>query len=109
MGGGKKKQSLKQMTKPKKPKEKKQKNKPVSPITTKKPLGLTMPDINDKKVIDQIKGLKIFTPSVIASRYNIRLSLANSFLKELEKRKMIEYISGGKNLKIYKRTQKITQ
>jgi len=39
---------------------------------------------------------------VVASRFNIRLSLAKTFLKELEKRKMIEYVSGGKNLKIYK-------
>jgi len=28
--------------------------------------------------------------------------LAKDFLKELEKRKMIEYVSGGKNLKIYR-------
>jgi ribosomal protein S25 len=39
---------------------------------------------------------------VVASRFNIRLSLAKTFLKELEKRKMVEYVSGGKNLKIYK-------
>jgi hypothetical protein len=28
--------------------------------------------------------------------------LAKTFLKELERRKMAEYVSGGKNLKIYK-------
>jgi small subunit ribosomal protein S25e len=106
MGGGKKKQSIKQMTKPKKTKEKKQKTKPSLLSATKKPLGLTLPNINDKKIIGELKGLKVFTPSVIASRFNIRLSLANSFLKELEKRKIIEYVSGGKNLKIYKRVQK---
>ena len=46
--------------------------------------------------------MKVLTPSAVASRLNIRLSLANAFLRELEKRKMIEYVSGGKNLKIYK-------
>jgi ribosomal protein S25 len=61
-----------------------------------------MPDINSKKVMGELKGLRVLTPSVVASRLNIRLSLAKAFLKELEKRKIIEYVSGGKNLKIYK-------
>jgi len=103
MGGGKKKQSLKQMTKPKEPKEPKQREKKADEATAaRKTLGLTMPDADNKKVLDELKGLKVLTPSVVASRYNIRLSLANAFLKELEKRKMVEYVSGGKNLKIYK-------
>ncbi len=100
MGGGKKKQSIKQMTKPKAPKDQK---KSGGPPATKKSIGLTMPDINDKKVLDDLKGLRVLTPSVVASRFDIRLSLAKTFLKELEKRKMVEYVSGGKNLKIYKR------
>jgi small subunit ribosomal protein S25e len=103
MGGGKKKQSLKQMTKPKAPKEPKHKDrKSDAPPAAKKSLGLTMPDLNSKKVMGELKGLKVLTPSVVASRFNIRLSLAKTFLKELEKRKMVEYVSGGKNLKIYK-------
>jgi small subunit ribosomal protein S25e len=105
MGGGKKKQSLKQMTKTKTQKEDRQKEKEkaqaVAPAA-KKNIGLTMPDVDDKKVLGELKGLKVLTPSVVASRYNIRLSLAKAFLKELEKRKMVEYVSGGKNLKIYK-------
>ena len=103
MGGGKKKQSIKQMTKPKAPKQQKQKDKAGAPPDAKKSIGLIMPDLNNKKVLDDLKGLKVLTPSVVASRFNIRLSLAKTFLKELEKRKMVEYVSGGKNLKIYKR------
>jgi small subunit ribosomal protein S25e len=103
MGGGKKKQSLKQMTKPKKTKESKRKEQKSAPSKdVKKPLGLTMPDVNNQKVLGTLKGMKVLTPSVVASRFNIRLSLAKIFLAELEKRKMIEYVSGGKNLKIYK-------
>ena len=106
MGGGKKKQSLKQMTKPKTPKEEKRKDRKAGgPPPTKKSIGLTMPDLNNKKVLGELKGMKVLTPSVVASRFNIRLSLANSFLKELERRKMVEYVSGGKNLKIYKRLE----
>jgi len=102
LGGGKKNKSLKQMTKTKAPKEPKEKEKTDAQPQAKKSLGLTMPDINNKKVMGDLKGLKVLTPSVVASRLNIRLSLAKDFLNELEKRKMVEYVSGGKNLKIYK-------
>ena len=100
MGGGKKNKSLKKMTKTKAPKEPKEKT--DAPLAAKKSLGLTMPDIDSKKVMGELKGLKVLTPSVVASRLNIRLSLAKDFIEELEKRKMVEYVSGGKNLKIYK-------
>jgi len=103
MGGGKKKQSLKQMTKPKTTKEEKPKeHKASAPPPAKKSLGLTMPNIDSKKVLGELKGMKVLTPSGVAARFNIRLSLAKTFLKELERRKMAEYVSGGKNLKIYK-------
>ncbi len=102
MGGGKKNKSLTQMTKTKAPKELKNKEKPDAQPQAKKSLGLIMPDINNKKVMGELKGLKVLTPSVVASRLNIRLSMARDFLNELEKRKMVEYVSGGKNLKIYK-------
>jgi small subunit ribosomal protein S25e len=102
MGGGKKNKSLSQMAKTKAPKEPKHKEKTDAQPQAKKSLGLTMPDINNKKVMDELKGLKVLTPFVVASRLNIRLSLAKDFLNELEKRKMVEYVSGGKNLKIYK-------
>jgi ribosomal protein S25 len=104
MGGGKKKQSLKQMTKQKQPKQPKKKETEGIQSATKKNLGITMPEIKNKKIAGELKGLKVLTASVVASRLNVRLSIAKAFLKELEKRKMIEYISGGKNLKIYKVT-----
>ena len=101
MGGGKKNKSLTQMTKTKEPREPKQKDKPEA-ASQKKNLGIVIPDVNNKKVLAEIKGMKVLTPSVVAAKYNIRLSLAKTFLKELEKRKIVEYLSGGKNLKIYK-------
>ena len=105
MGGGKKNKSLTQMTK--EPKEKKRPKKEeaasAAVTTTKKQnLGLTVPDVNDKKVLAELKGLKVLTPSVVASRLSIKLSLATAFLREMEKRKLVEYVSGGKNVKIYK-------
>jgi small subunit ribosomal protein S25e len=100
MGGGKKKQNLSQMSK--EPKEPTQKEKSSEAPAAKKNLGIVMPDINNKKVLAELKGLKVLTPSVVAAKYEIRLSIAKAFIKELEKRKMAQYVSGGKNLKIYK-------
>ena len=102
MGGGKKKTSLTKMEKAATTKEPKKKEETDAQPTTKKTLGLAIPDLNNKKVLDELKGMKALTPYTVASRFNIRLSLAKTFLKELEKRKMAEYVSGGKNLKIYK-------
>ena len=90
------------MTKRKEPKQSKKKEKESIQPVTKKTVDIIIPDINNQKVIGELKGLKVLTPYVVASRFNIRLSLAKTFLKEMEKRKMIEYVSGGKNLKIYK-------
>ena len=102
MGGGKKNKSLSQMTKEKKPWEKKSEKKDSIPTGKKINIGLTVPDVNNKKVLGELKGLKVLTPSVVASRLNVKLSIANAFLKEMEKRKLVELVSGGKNLKIYK-------
>ena len=103
MGGGKKKQSFKQMTKPKTSKEQKRKEpKASAPPADKRTIGLTLPDIGSKKVLGELNGMKVLTPSSVAARFNMRLSLAKALLKELERRKMVEYVSGGKNLKIYK-------
>jgi small subunit ribosomal protein S25e len=102
MGGGKKNKSLSQMTKEKKPRENKKEKAAAAPTTKKINLGLTVPDVNNKKVLGELKGLKVLTPSVVASRLNVKLSIANAFLKEMEKRKLVEFVSGGKNIKIYK-------
>jgi len=104
LGGGKKKQSLSQMTKPKKTKEQKRKEKAEAPAQEKKTLGLTIPDLENKKILAELKGMKVLTPSSVATRFNIRVSTAKTLIKELEKRKIVEYVSGGKNLKIYKVT-----
>ncbi|MBY8999226.1 MAG: hypothetical protein KGD60_16080, partial [Candidatus Thorarchaeota archaeon] len=79
MGGGKKKQSLKQITKTKAPKDLKHKErKSGAPPAAKKSLGLILPDLNSEKVMGELKGLRVLTPFVVASRFNIRLSLAKT-------------------------------
>jgi small subunit ribosomal protein S25e len=102
MGGGKKNKSLSQMTKEKAPRQPKKEKAGAPAPSKKKNLDIVMPDVNNKNVVKELKGLKVLTPSVVAARYNVRLSVASTFLKELEKRKLVEFVSGGKNLKIYK-------
>jgi ribosomal protein S25 len=103
MGGGKKRLTIKQMAKTESRKDQERKErKSGRPTTEKKSLGITMPDLKNKKVVGQLQAMKAITPFTIASRFDIRLSVARNFLRELERRRIIEYVSGSKNIKIYK-------
>jgi ribosomal protein S25 len=103
MGGGKKRLTLKQMARTQSRKDQQRKERKSGRSTTeKKSLGLTLPDLKSKKVIGELKTMKALTPYTVASRFDLRLSVAKNFLKELERRRIIEYVSGSKNLKIYK-------
>jgi len=101
--GGKKKLGLKQMERmQERQREKKGESKKSGESKEKKSIGIFPPDPTNKKVIDELKKMKILTPYGVASHLDLRLSAAKHFLKELERRGTIEYISGSKNLKIYK-------
>ncbi len=102
--GGKKKLTLKQMQRMQaRQREKKEsKSKESAGSAAKKSLGIFPPDPKSKKVIDELKKMKVLTPYGVASRLDLRLSVAKHFLRELERRGAIEYVSGSKNLKIYK-------
>jgi len=106
--GGKKKLSLKQMerTQARKDEEKERKGgkerKSGGPTIEKKSLGITLPDLKSEKVIGELKKMKVLTPYSVGSRFDLRLSVARDFLEELERRRIVEYVSGSKNLKVYK-------
>jgi len=68
----------------------------------KKVAGIVPPDPRSEKTISEIKKLKVLTPYTVASRFGLRMSLARDLLEELEQRGVIQYISGSKNIKIYK-------
>ena len=103
MGGGKKRLTLKQMARAQTRKDQQRKERKSGRTPTeKKSLGMTLPDINSKKVMGELKTMKALTPYTVASRFDLRLSVAKNFLEELERRRIIEYVSGSKNLKIYK-------
>jgi small subunit ribosomal protein S25e len=99
--GGKKKRSLKQMVKTQKKTGKKEKRAAAAPSEKKSIPGITPPNLNDK-VVGELKKMKVITPYSVASRFGLRLSIARTFLKELERKGMIEFVSKSRNLQIYK-------
>lgn len=100
--GGKKKRSMKQMTKqPKKKPSKKPRATP--PPTEKKSIpGITTPNPKSDKVKDSIKKMKVITPYAVATKFNVRISIARTLLEDLERQGTIEFVSKSRNLKIYK-------
>jgi small subunit ribosomal protein S25e len=103
--GGKKKPSMKQMEKTtdkKDEKEKKGGKSEKGPMPERRAPGINAPDPKNEKIIGEIKKMKALTPYAVATRFNIRLSVAKDFLDELAQRGVIQYVSGARGLKIYK-------
>jgi len=100
--GGKKKLSLKQIERSQDKKPEKEKKGKAAALPDKKTAGITSPDPRSDKVLGELKKIKVLTPSVVAARFDLRLSVAKSLLKELEQRGTIKYVSGSENIKIYK-------
>lgn len=101
--GGKKKRSLKQMTKAQKKTTSKEEKRVATALSEKKSIPrITLPKLSGDKVASELKKMKVLTPYSVASRFDLRLSIARDFLKELERQGMIEFVSKSRNLKIYK-------
>ena len=103
--GGKKKLTMKQMERmqAKKDQERERRERKSGGSTTeKKSIGIIPPDLKSQKVIGELKKMRALTPYAVATRFDLRLSVAKDFLEELEQRGIVEYVSGSKNLKIYK-------
>ncbi|MFQ5758146.1 MAG: hypothetical protein ACE5IF_00545 [Candidatus Bathyarchaeia archaeon] len=102
MGGGKKKQTLRKMERTqRKTKTPKTSGSPRS-ASEKHIGGIVPPDTQN--VLSQIKKMRAITPYAVASRLDLRISVARGLLQQLERKGMIEYVSGSKSLKIYKLT-----
>jgi len=106
MGGGKKKPTLTQLAKAQRTREAKRgkTGKERRSLSTResKAMRIIPPDPRDKKVISQLQSMKVITPYTVASRFNLLLSVAKDFLEELHRQGIITYVSGGRNLRIYK-------
>jgi len=100
--GGRKKLTLKQMERMQRRREQREEKPRVTAAEKKKKPGVIPPDPRSEKVIDEIRKMRVLTPYAVASRFNLRLSIAKDFLEELEHRGIVEYVSGSRNIKIYK-------
>jgi len=100
--GGKKKLTMKQMERMQEKKDEKSEKRGGEARSEKKPAGIAPPDPKSEKVIGELKKMRALTPYTVASRFNLRLSVAKDLLDELAQRGLIEYVSGSKNIKIYK-------
>lgn len=98
MGGGKKRQTLR-----KRERTQKRTRPPKtsgSPTSEKHIGGIVPPDTQN--ALSKIEKMRAITPYAVASRLDLRISVAKSLLKQLERKGAIEYVSGSKNLKVYK-------
>ena len=101
--GGKKKRSMKKMTKTSKPsKQKTQETKTTSAPAKKSVPGITPPNLKSEKFAADLKKMKVITPYAIASRFNIRMSIARILLRNLERKGLIKFVSKSQNLRIYR-------
>jgi len=100
--GGKKKLTMKQMERMQARRDQERKERRLASTTEKKSIGIIPPDLKSEKVIGELKKMKALTPYTVATRFDLRLSVAKDFLEELERRGIVEYVSGSKNLKVYK-------
>lgn len=101
--GGKKKLTLKQMQRMQEKRDETSKKAATGgQIQEKRAPGIVPPDLKSEKVVSELKRMKALTPYAVATRFNIRLSVAKDLLDELARRGVVEYVSGSKNLKIYK-------
>ncbi len=109
MGGGKKKKNITQMAKSQEledrkgqPKDKEGKAGPSSSAADKRVQGITVPNMKDKKVEKELQAMKYLTPYSVASRFNLRISVARDFLDELQRAGVVSFVTSGRGTRVYK-------
>ena len=102
--GGKKRLSLKQMERmqAKRDEERRRREKKAAESREKKAPGILPPDPKSEKIVGELKKMPVLTPYIVASRFNIRISVAKDFLEQLEENGVIQLVSGNHDIKIYK-------
>ena len=105
--GGQKKLSLKQIERAQARRreadktDKKKREKKRAP-KEKKNVGILPPSVKNKKIVNDIKKMKVLTPYAVSTKFNIRISAAKDFLEQLEQIGAVELVSGNHTIKIYK-------
>jgi len=104
--GGAKKQSLSQVEKQQALRTKKQKGEVTKKTQTKayekRIGGINLPNVSNESLINELKEAKAVTPYTLASKYNLRMSVAKRILGELVKQGIVQPITGNSRLRVYK-------
>jgi len=73
--------------------------------TFEKKLGsVELPKVAEKDLISEFEKMKAVTPYAVASKYNIRISIAKDLLADLASKNIVQFVAGNNNVKIYKVT-----
>ncbi|MCW4012438.1 MAG: 40S ribosomal protein S25 [Candidatus Bathyarchaeota archaeon] len=64
--------------------------------------SVDMPDINSKEVTGALNGMKAITATAVATRFNLKISVAKRMLTMMEEKGAIEMVTRSGNLKVYK-------
>jgi len=101
--GGAKKKSLAQAEKQQDlQSQKPDKKKSAKQQMEKKISGIDISNIKEKELDVELSKMKAITPYTIATRYNLKLSIAKDLLESLERLGKIQQVAGSSNLKVYK-------
>ena len=63
--------------------------------------AIEIPDATSDEVMGALKGMKAITPTGVASRFNLKVSVAKKMLKELEDNGTLMLAARSHNLKVY--------
>ena len=73
-----------------------------SPAPREKIIGsVEIPDLNSKEVLGAIKAMKAITPTSVAAKWNLKVSVAKRMLDMLEEKKLVKLVAQSSNLKVY--------
>ncbi len=64
--------------------------------------GVDLPPLDAKDTLGALKGMKAITPTAVATRFNLKISVAKRMLTTLEEKGVIEFVTRSSNLKVYK-------
>ena len=66
--------------------------------------SVDMPDINSNEVMGALKGMKAITATGVATRFNLKISVAKRMLNMLEEKGTVTMVTRSSNLKVYQMT-----
>ncbi|MEM2904844.1 MAG: hypothetical protein QW057_04845 [Candidatus Bathyarchaeia archaeon] len=101
--GGSKKKSLSQMMKSQELSSRKEerKKKDERGREEKKALRGNLPRTDSKEFLTELAKMKSVTPYMVASRYNVKISVAKDILEQLRARGLVQVVSGNNRIRVF--------